>query len=89
MSFQYGLSVAMQASGALPILRMGNVQDGDIDLDDMKYVSLPDKVVRPCLLKRSDVLFNRTNSQEHVGKVGVYNDAVCLRVVPDPPERGR
>ncbi|MHB8643630.1 MAG: restriction endonuclease subunit S [Gaiellaceae bacterium] len=79
VSFQYGLSVAMQASGALPILRMGNVQDGDIDLDDMKYVSLPDKVVRPCLLKRSDVLFNRTNSQEHVGKVGVYrDDAPCV-----------
>jgi type I restriction enzyme S subunit len=79
VSFQYGLSVPMGMSGALPILRMGNIQDGDVELRDLKYVSLPDKVVRPCLLKRSDVVFNRTNSQEHVGKVGIYrSDDPCV-----------
>lgn len=79
VSFQYGLSLPMGTSGELPILRMGNIQDGDVELRDLKYVSLPDKIVRPCLLKRSDVLFNRTNSQEHVGKVGVYrSDAPCV-----------
>jgi len=71
-SFQYGLSVPMEQNGKLPILRMGNIQDGEVVLGDLKYVSLPDKVSSPYLLRRGDVLFNRTNSQEWVGKIGIY-----------------
>jgi type I restriction enzyme S subunit len=71
-AFQYGLSVAMEARGDLPILRMGNIQDGNVLLSDLKFVNLPPKVVQPYLLRRSDVLFNRTNSQEWVGKVGIF-----------------
>ena len=69
---QYGLSVPMDDNGKLPILRMGNIQDGEVMLADMKYVSLPRETVDPYLLHRGAVLFNRTNSQEWVGKVGVY-----------------
>lgn len=71
-TFQYGLSVAMQQSGKLPILRMGNIQAGKVVLDELKYVTLPKKIVSPYLLQRGDILFNRTNSQEWVGKVGIY-----------------
>lgn len=71
-TFQYGLSVPMEIQGDLPILRMGNIQRGDVILADLKYVSLSEKVVSPYFLKRGDVLFNRTNSQEWVGKVGIY-----------------
>jgi len=70
--FQYGLSVPMEQKGELPILRMGNIQNGEVVLADLKYVSLPAKVVTPYRLRRGDVLFNRTNSQEWVGKVGIY-----------------
>ena len=70
--FQYGLSVPMQLTGDLPILRMGNIQAGDVLLTDLKYVTLPKKITEPCMLKRGDVLFNRTNSQELVGKIGIY-----------------
>jgi type I restriction enzyme S subunit len=70
--FQYGLSVAMGSKGQYPILRMGNIQSGEILLENMKYVNLPEKIAEIYLLKRSDVVFNRTNSQEHVGKVGIY-----------------
>jgi type I restriction enzyme S subunit len=70
--FQYGMSVAMQASGSLPILRMGNIQAGDVLLTDLKYVTLPDRFTTPYLLQRGDILFNRTNSQDLVGKVGIY-----------------
>ena len=70
--FQYGLSVAMQQKGELAILRMGNIQAGDVVLDDLKYVSLPERITASYLIKRGDLLFNRTNSQEHVGKVGIY-----------------
>ena len=71
-AFQYGLSVPMTPKGNLPILRMGNIQDGDVILSDLKFVSLPAKDVAPYHLRRGDVLFNRTNSQEWVGKVGIY-----------------
>ncbi len=41
--FQYGMSVAMQTSGTLPILRMGNIQAGDVLLSGLKYVRLPER----------------------------------------------
>jgi type I restriction enzyme, S subunit len=88
--FQYGLSVAMQLTGSLPILRMGNLQRGMVEFDDLKYVSLPNRVTDRYLLHRGDVLFNRTNSQEHVGKIGVYRDdgpavfaSYLIRLQPD------
>lgn len=90
-SFQYGLSVPMETKGDLPILRMGNIQDGNVLLSDLKFVNLQPRVVAPYLLRRGDVLFNRTNSQEWVGKVGIYRtDTVSvfasylIRLVPDP-----
>lgn len=70
--FQYGLSVAMETQGLLPILRMGNIQAGDVVLDDLKYVSLDNAETANYIVARGDVLFNRTNSQELVGKVGIY-----------------
>ena len=89
-NFQYGLSVPMQQTGRLPVLRMGNIQSGEVVLDDLKYVSLPDKVVSPYLLQRGDVLFNRTNSQEWVGKIGIYRHdtpavfaSYLIRLFPD------
>jgi type I restriction enzyme S subunit len=62
----------MQLRGDTPILRMGNIQDGDVVLDELKYVSLPHGAIAPYMVNRGDVLFNRTNSQEWVGKVGIY-----------------
>jgi len=88
--FQYGMSVPMQTKGMLPILRMGNIQAGEVLLSDLKYVTLPERLTSPYLLKRGDVLFNRTNSQELVGKVGIYrHDEPCvfasylIRLKPD------
>lgn len=90
-TFQYGLSVPMETKGVLPILRMGNIQKGDVMLSDLKFVNLPHKVVVPYLLRRGDVLFNRTNSQEWVGKVGIYRSdtasvfaSYLIRLLPDP-----
>jgi type I restriction enzyme, S subunit len=70
--FQYGLSTAMQEAGQVPILRMGNLQGGNVILEDLKYVTLADESLNRYLINRGDVLFNRTNSQELVGKVGIY-----------------
>lgn len=89
-NFQYGLSLPMEQKGKLPILRMGNIQDGGVVLGDMKYVTLSEEIASPYLLNRGDILFNRTNSQEWVGKIGIYqHDNPCvfasylIRVVPD------
>lgn len=71
-NFEYGLSLPMHLKGAAPILRMGNIQRGDVVMDDLKYVTLSQALLERYSLKRGDVLFNRTNSQEWVGKVGIY-----------------
>lgn len=88
--FQYGLSVPMELRGSVPILRMGNIQRGEVLLEDLKYVSLPDKILAPYIVHQGDVLFNRTNSQEHVGKVGIYRSgervvfaSYLIRLIPD------
>jgi restriction endonuclease S subunit len=62
----------MQTDGLLPILRMGNIQAGDVVLAGLKFVTLPERFTQPYLLQKGDILFNRTNSQDLVGKVGMY-----------------
>lgn len=71
-NFEYGLSLPMHLKGATPILRMGNIQRGDVVMDELKYVTLSQALLDRYMLKRGDVLFNRTNSQEWVGKIGIY-----------------
>lgn len=58
--------------GDIPVLRMGNVQDGRIEFAPLKYLSPAAPGVRNLLLKRGDLLFNRTNSAELVGKSAVF-----------------
>lgn len=88
--FEYGLSLPMHLEGPTPILRMGNIQQGDVVMDDLKYVTLPQKLLDRYRLNRGDVLFNRTNSQEHVGKIGIYRSdkpavfaSYLIRLHPD------
>lgn len=69
---QYGLSIAATRDGTVPILRMSNVTDGGIDLADLKYVNVSRAEIESFRLNDCDVLFNRTNSVEHVGRTGLY-----------------
>lgn len=62
----------MKAKGEYPILRMAAIQNGDIGMSDLKYVDLKPDAANAYLLQKGDVLFNRTNSFEHVGKVGIF-----------------
>jgi type I restriction enzyme S subunit len=53
---------------------MGNITySGALDLSDLKHVELPAKDLEQYSVRRGDLLFNRTNSQELVGKMGVWN----------------
>ncbi len=69
--FNYGTSAKSQKSGKIPVLRMGNIQDGKLDWHDLVFTSDKDEIEKYKLVK-DDVLFNRTNSPEWVGKTAVY-----------------
>ncbi|MCF6211046.1 MAG: restriction endonuclease subunit S [Gammaproteobacteria bacterium] len=71
---KYGSSQkAHVTKGQFPMLRMGNVTyKGDWDFSDLKYVDLSEKDQPKYLLKKRDIVFNRTNSKELVGKTAVY-----------------
>jgi len=69
--FQYGTSKKSIKLGTIPVLRMGNLQDGKIDWQDLVYTSDPDEIEK-YKLELGDVLFNRTNSPELVGKTSIY-----------------
>lgn len=56
----------------MPVLRMGNIQDGQLELSDLKFVPINDEIER-LTLRRGDLLFNRTNSPELVGKSPVFD----------------
>ncbi len=56
-----------------PVLRMGNIQQGRLDLRDLKYLHLSDSELAKLHLATGDVLVNRTNSAELVGKCAVFD----------------
>lgn len=70
-SFQYGTSSKSQKKGNVPVIRMGNLQNGVIDWNDLVFTSDEDEI-KKYSLKPGDVLFNRTNSPELVGKTSIY-----------------
>jgi len=73
---QYGTSKkANEDKGQYPILRMGNITyTGNWDLNDMKYIDLDDKDLEKYLVHKGQLLFNRTNSRELVGKTAVFRE---------------
>ena len=73
---RYGSSrkAAEGGSGKYPYLRMNNITySGELDLSDTKTIDIPEEELDKCTVRRGDLLFNRTNSKELVGKTCVYN----------------
>jgi type I restriction enzyme S subunit len=75
-SADYGSSTKASEDGSgLPIIRMGNVDyAGTLNLADLKFVNLPDSEAEKYRLRDGDILFNRTNSKELVGKTGLWGN---------------
>ncbi len=70
---QYGTSAKTgRSQHGIPVIRMGNIQDGKIVMDDVKTLPLDHPEFPGLLLDEGDVLFNRTNSPELVGKSAVF-----------------
>lgn len=75
---RYGTSNPAVEGGQYPYLRMNNITyDGHLDLSDMKYIDISDDEIEKYIVRKGDVLFNRTNSVELVGKT-------CLFDLDDP-----
>ena len=71
---RYGTSKPAVEGGKYPYLRMNNLTaDGHLDLNDLKYIDIPDDEIEKCVVRKGDVLFNRTNSIELVGKTAVFD----------------
>jgi len=95
---QYGTSEKANTQGkGIPVIRMNNIVDGILDTTDLKYIDLPAKERVRLLLREGDILFNRTNSKELVGKCAVFHEkgdyvfasylirlrAVATKILPD------
>ena len=75
LSASYGTSEKSSASGKFPVLRMNNItRTGEIDLADLKYMDLEEPDYARYLVQAGDVLFNRTNSAELVGKTAIFRE---------------
>lgn len=71
---QYGISeLATAEPVGVPMLRMINLQSDTWDVSDLKYIAMSEEERKPYLLEQGDILFNRTNSKELVGKCCVFN----------------
>jgi type I restriction enzyme S subunit len=79
---QYGLSVKAEGEPrtGIAMLRMANIRDGRMDVSDLKYVDRAGIDVRAFTVQPGDILFNRTNSAELVGKAAVF-DVADLKAV--------
>ena len=69
----YGTSAKTAEAGDIPVLRMGNIRDGTLVFDSLKYLPACHPEFPDLLLRAGDVLFNRTNSAELVGKSAAYS----------------
>lgn len=91
---QYGTSEKTTDAGDIPVLRMGNIVNGQLFFDNLKY--LPANMVSDEMyLDDGDILFNRTNSIELVGKSAVFRGTdkttfasylIRVSVISVPPE---
>ena len=71
---RYGTSKPAVEGGRYPYLRMNNLTvDGGLDLSDLKYIDIPDNEKEKCVVRKGDILFNRTNSIDLIGKTAVFN----------------
>ena len=70
-NLKYGTSKKSELNGLVAVIRMGNLQNGEIDWNNLAYTD-DEEDIKKYSLKKGDVLFNRTNSPELVGKTAIY-----------------
>jgi len=73
---EYGISESLDDTEGVPVLRMNNLSAGRVDVCDIKRSGCVQ--AQRLLLKNLDVLFNRTNSIEHVGRTSIWREELPL-----------
>lgn len=74
-SVSYGTSEKSGATGEFPVLRMNNItRTGEMNLTDLKFMQLTARHRERYIVRAGDVLFNRTNSPDLVGKTAIYRN---------------
>ena len=74
-STTYGTNEPLGDKGSIAVLRMNNIQQGEIDWSEVKRGQLSESELNDLDLRSGDILFNRTNSLDLVGKIGMVRDA--------------
>lgn len=75
----YGTSLATNKIGKYPVLKMANLDNGKVILSNIEYIDLTEKEFQKLRLFKNDILFNRTNSEELVGKIAIFDlNIECL-----------
>ena len=70
---RYGTSLPATLNGKYGYLRMNNItEDGQLNIQNLKHIDVPEKDLEKYVVRNGDVLFNRTNSIELVGKTCIY-----------------
>ena len=70
---QYGMSVKGNPEGNYAILRMTNQVDGQIVGRKLQFVEISHGEFEKFRVERGDILFNRTNSLDLVGRTAIFN----------------
>ena len=74
-SVSYGTSSPSSTVGKYKYLRMNNITyEGFLDLTDLKYIDMDDAEFEKYSVREGDVLFNRTNSMDLIGKTTYIHD---------------
>lgn len=74
-NIEYGTSIKCHdvfEDQDIPVIRMGNIKNGKLILDDLKFAPRSSINLQKLSLKNGDIIFNRTNSRELVGKCAVF-----------------
>ena len=70
---QYGTSLkSYTGATGIPVLTMGNIREGIVVSKNQKTVPESSDDLPALYLRKFDILYNRTNSAELVGKTGIY-----------------
>lgn len=70
---QYGLSTKGADTGQYALLRMTNQQQGRVLIENMQYVALAAGQFDKFRMQKQDILFNRTNSFDLVGRTAIFD----------------
>jgi len=68
----YGTSAPTVADGTVPVIGMQHIREGKLDLSALPSCAIDEGEVEKLRLRPGDILFNRTNSLEHVGKSALF-----------------